>query len=77
MGFLDQVRGWLRREKADVSDALREAEQRLDADLSRKERELTETPEEGLKRIQDEIGANPDPLDEIRGRVGGQERPNA
>ena len=77
MGFLDQVRGWLHREKADVSDAWRETERRLDADLSRKERQLTESPTEGLKRIQEEIGASPDPLEEIRGRVTGQDPPSA
>lgn len=55
MGFLDSLRAWLRREGAELADASRDLENRLDADLSRRERRLDETPEEAMERLQQEI----------------------
>ncbi len=67
MGLLDSLTTWFRREKADVTESLDQLEQKLDADLSRKERELAATPEERLDMIQDEIAD--DPFAEIRERI--------
>lgn len=73
MTLFDQLRSWLKREKSDVDQAWRETETRLDADLSRKERQLNESPEEGLARTQAEIEATDDPFQEIRRRVQGND----
>ena len=73
MTLLDQLRSWLKREKSDVDQAWRETETRLNADLSRKERQLNESPEERLARTQAEIEATDDPFQEIRRRVQGND----
>jgi hypothetical protein len=67
MGLLESITTWFRREKADVAESLGELEQKLDADLARKERELAASPEERLDMIQDEIVD--DPFAEIRERI--------
>ncbi len=67
MGLLDSIGGWLKREKADIDDALDELGADLDADLSRKERVLNASPEERLAIIQSEIAD--DPFAEIRDRI--------
>jgi hypothetical protein len=55
MGLWEAVRGWFKREAADLAEAKDELEDRLDADLGRRERQLTETPDQAMGRIQDEI----------------------
>ena len=72
MSPFEQIRLWLRRGKADAGKAWRETETRLDADLSAKERQLTETPEQGLARTQAEIETEADPFDEVRRRIQGK-----
>lgn len=69
MTLLNQVRRWLKREKSDIAGSWRETETRLDADLARKERQLHETPEEGLARSQAEIDATADPFEDVRRRI--------
>lgn len=71
MGFLDRLKAVLGREAADLADAKRNAEARIDADLSRREARLNETPEQAMERIQAEMAANDDSLQAIRDRVGG------
>ncbi|MFV0526385.1 MAG: hypothetical protein ACK5RL_18020 [Acidimicrobiales bacterium] len=66
MSWIDQLRGWLRRESHDVAAATRDLERRLDADLSARERQLDETPQEGLERMQREIAGHDDAFDDIR-----------
>ncbi len=55
MGILDSISGWFKKEAAEVKNSVDNLEQRLDTDLSRKERELTAPPEAKLDMIQDEI----------------------
>lgn len=58
MAFLDTIRRWLGREAREARETLSDAEQRLDAALTRRERELEATPEERLDMTQDEIAAS-------------------
>lgn len=67
MGLFDSITGWLRKEKQDVADAIGGLTDSLDQDLTRKERELTASPEDRLEMLQDEI--EEDPLAEIRDRI--------
>jgi hypothetical protein len=69
-GVVDQLLRWLRREKADVQEALEDTRRRGEADLDRRERQLHETPEEGVARLQDDIRANDEAFDELRRKLG-------
>jgi len=71
MSWLERLRLALRRETADAREWRRETEQRLDAELSRKERELDATPEERLQASLDEIAASDDAFDDVRRRLDG------
>jgi hypothetical protein len=73
MGVASQLRRWLRREGADARAALEDIRRRGDAHLERKERELHETPEEGVARLQDEIRANDEAFEALRRQVGDSE----
>lgn len=68
MGFLDTVTSWLKREAADVKESVDALEERLDADLSRRERELEATPEERIEMIQADTGVD-DALAEIQDKI--------
>lgn len=67
MGLLDTLTAWFKREKADITQAKAELEERLEDDLHRRERSLTASPEERLAMIQDEI--TDDPFAEIRAKL--------
>jgi hypothetical protein len=54
MGLWETVRAWFKTETADLGDAAKDLEGRVDADLSRRERQLNETPEQAIARIQAE-----------------------
>ena len=56
MGLLDSISRWFKNEATDIKSSVDDLEQRLDTDMSRKERELAASPEERLEMIQDEIG---------------------
>lgn len=62
MGFLDRVRA-----------ALRGTEERLDRDLTRRERELAETPPERLARLEEEAAGDEDPFAEVREKLAAME----
>ena len=70
MRLADQLRRWLRREGAEVAEAWEETRQRGEADLDRRERELHETPEEGVARVEGDIRANDEAFDELRRKLG-------
>lgn len=57
MTLFDRILGVLRREAADARELAAEARDKLDATLSRKERELEATPEERVEMTKDEIAA--------------------
>ena len=66
MGFHDSLKAWLRTEKADLDESTAELERRLDDDLTRRERQLNESPAEAMERLQGEIADNDSSLDAIR-----------
>jgi hypothetical protein len=69
VSWWQRLRTALGREAAEAKDVYRQAEQRLDAELSRREAELAETPEQKLARMTEEIESGPDPFDEVRARL--------
>lgn len=69
MGFLDSVTSWFKREAAEVKDSVSGLEQRLDADMSRKERELAATPEEKMDMLAEKIEAEDDAFSAIQDKI--------
>ena len=72
MGTWDRIRAALRREKADVDEALAELEQRGNAAMDRRERELRATPEEKLAMEQERAADNDAAFDEVRRKIEGR-----
>mgnify|MGYP000306204349 CR=1 FL=1 len=72
MGFLDTVTGWFKREAKDVKDSVDQLEDRLDADLRRREHEMTASPEERMEMIQAETGVD-DAFAAIQDRIDGSQ----
>lgn len=72
MGFLDTFTNWFKREARDVKDSVDQLEDRLDADLTRKERELNATPEERMEMIQAETSSD-DAFAAIQDRIDGSQ----
>jgi hypothetical protein len=72
MGTWDRIRAALRREKADVDEALAELEQRGNAAMDRRERELWATPEEKLAMEQERAADNDAAFDEVRRKIEGR-----
>ncbi len=70
MGFLDAVTKWFKREAGDVKASVDRLEGRLDDDISRKERELSASPEEKLAMLQEDTSAD-DALAAIQDKVDG------
>ncbi len=70
MGLLDSVTRWFRREAADVKASVDALEDRLDADLTRRERELDADPEERMRMIQEET-ASDDLLADVQAKIDG------
>lgn len=70
MGFLDSLKAWLRTEAEEATDAKDDLESRLDADLTRRERLLNETPTEAMERLQDEIADGQSAFDAIEDKIG-------
>jgi hypothetical protein len=71
MGTWDRIRAALRREKADVDEALAEFEVKANASLDRRERELRATPEEKLAMEQERAAENDAEIEAIRRRIEG------
>ena len=69
MGFLDSVTSWFKREAAEVKDSVGDLENRLDADLSRKEREFAATPEEKMDMLSEKIEAEDDAFAAIQDKI--------
>lgn len=70
MGFLDGLTRWFKREASDVKASVDALEDRLDSDLTRKERELTATPEEKMEMIQADTSAD-DALAALQDKIDG------
>jgi len=71
MGTWDRIRAALRREKADIDEALAEFEVKANASLDRRERELRATPEERLAMEQERAAENDAEIEAIRRRIEG------
>jgi predicted nuclease with TOPRIM domain len=69
MGLWDSVKAFFRREVADVSEGLSDLRDRLDEELTRRERELEATPSERMEMIQGEIDAADDRLAELEAEL--------
>jgi hypothetical protein len=69
MRFSDRLRVWLHRERDDAAQLLADTEQRIDADLTRRERDLAASPEERLAALQDEIAGTDADLEALRERL--------
>ena len=69
--FWDRVRAVLRREKAELDDALDDAVRRGDAALDARERELHATPAERLRLEQERAAAADAEYEALRRRIEG------
>ena len=70
--FWDRLRAALKREKQDLDEVTSEWEQRGNAAMDERERELNATPEEKLRIEQERIAKNDDEFDAVRRRIEGQ-----
>jgi hypothetical protein len=75
--WIERARALLRREAADVREAVDDLQARADADLTRRERELQATPDERLAAIQREIDEAGDPFADVKARREAMRRPPA
>lgn len=75
MGTWDRIKAALRREKADVEEALDELTDRGNANLDRRERELHATPEERLAMEQERAAELDDDFEAVRRRIEGRGGP--
>lgn len=69
MGVWDTVRSWFKSEADELADAKRDLEVRLDQDLSRRERQLNETPAEAIERLQREAADGDDAFSAISDKI--------
>lgn len=69
MGLWDSVKAFFRRETADVAEGLSSLRDKLDEELTRRERELEATPSERMEMIQDELDAADDRLAELEAEL--------
>lgn len=78
MGFLDSVKAWFRSEASELGDAKSGLEARLDEGLTRRERQLEETPSEAMERLQAEIADNESSLHDLEDKIAhGQAKADA
>lgn len=73
MGFLDDLKGWFRRESADAKRWADEAVADGHAELDRAERRLTATPEERLQADLAAIESNDDAFAALRAKADAAE----
>ena len=71
MTFLDRLKAALRREKAELDDAVADATERGNAALDERERELHATPEERLRIEQERAAAADAEYEALRRRIEG------
>lgn len=76
MTWWERVKTIFRREAADVKDGLSEVGKALDAELARKEREQSATPEERIDMILEDQAAGEARFDDLSDRILGTDPPN-
>lgn len=69
MGFWQTVKAWMSTEAAELKDATDGLESRLDRELSQRERQLNESPEEAMERLQAEGEANESMFGELGDKI--------
>lgn len=69
-GWRARLLGLLGREAADLSRVRREAEERIDAELDRRERDLAATPDERLDSTLGDIDASDEEFERLQRRLG-------
>lgn len=69
MGLLDSLKRWLSGEATEVRESIDDATDALNADLDRREAELTATPEEKMGSLLDEIEQSDQQLDELTSEI--------
>lgn len=72
MGTWDRIKAALRREKADIDEAVDELTDRGNAALDQRERELHATPEERLAMEQERAAELDGDFEAVRRRIEGQ-----
>lgn len=72
MSTWHRIKAALRREKADVDEAVDELTERGNAALDRRERELEATPEERLAMEQERAAELDEDFEAVRRRIEGQ-----
>ena len=75
MTWWDRITAIFRREAADVKEGLAGVGKALDAELARKEREQSATPEERIDMILEEQAAGEARLDDLSDRILGADPP--
>ena len=69
MALWDSIKGFLKREAADVKDGFEDLRDKFDAELTCREDELAATPSERLDMIKEDIEADGDVFDRIEAKV--------
>ncbi len=72
MGMWDRVRAWLSNEGRELGEVGRDLGDRLDRDLTERERRLNETPTEAVERLQAEAEANDSVFADLEDRIAGR-----
>lgn len=72
MGFLDSLKAWFRTEAAEAQDVGRGVKARMEADLDRREAELSASPQERFEQLQESMAANDGALDDLRAKIEGR-----
>ena len=67
--LMNSFKQWFGDEKNEAKKARQDVEQRLEDDLTRRERGLTATPEQKLENIQEEIDDDDDAFDQIKEKL--------
>ena len=74
MGVWQRIQQVLRREKRELDDVLHDAEERANAALDRRERELNATPDERLEMEQERAAELDADFDAVRRRIEESDR---
>lgn len=70
----ESIRSFLRREAADIKDGVDSLREKLDAELTRRERELEATPSERIEMLQSEIDKTDDVFDRLDAEIDARMR---
>ena len=69
MSVWAKIRAALRREAKDAREVAEDLEEKLDVELSRRERELDASPEERMQMSLDEIATSDEAFEQLKGEL--------